>query len=204
MMNKNTSLTGIATLALVFGLTACGEEEDAGNGGNGGTNGTEEMEIITTVNIALTAMGASINGSWQDLDGDGANPPTITNPTPLTAGTTYTMAITILNETEMPPEDITEEIREEAEEHQFFFPTSGSLVTVTPTDLESTYTMNMVGADLPVGLTSQVSAPMAGSGDLRIVLKHLPPVSGQPQKTGTNTINDGESDFDITFAITVQ
>ena len=50
----------------------------------------------------------------------------------LTAGTTYDGTIELLNETETPAEDITEEVQEEADEHQFFY-TIGTGLDVTTT-----------------------------------------------------------------------
>ena len=181
-----------STLALVG---ACGDDDDPMTGEN-------EEELITTVNVTLTGGGETITASWSDPEGDGN--PVIMDPMALTFGTDYALTMEILNESESPAEDIGEEIQEEAEEHQFFYVTTGDILNVEINDVETDYAMNLVGDDLPVGLTATVTATAAGTGTLNIVLKHLPPVNGTPQKTGTNTINDGESDFDITFDVEVQ
>ena len=176
---------------------ACGDDDETSDPG-------EEGEVITTVNVTLTDGTETITAVWADPDGDGGNAPMITDPMPLTLGSTYTMSIEILNETESPADDITLEIQDEAEEHQFFFVTTGDIITVDITDTETDYATNDVGDDLPVGLESEVVATATGTGTLNIVLKHLPPLNGNIQKTGTNTINDGESDFDFNLNITVQ
>ena len=46
------------------------------------------------------------------VDGDGGDPPVITTE-PLQANTDYTAALRLLNETETPPEEITEEVEAE-------------------------------------------------------------------------------------------
>ena len=67
-----------------------------------------EEELITTVNYTLTPAdgSAAITLSFVDLDGDGGDAPTITGGT-LIANTTYTGTLELLNEAEMPVEDIT-------------------------------------------------------------------------------------------------
>ena len=50
---------------------------------------------------------------------------------PLAANTVYNGTMEILNELESPAEDVTEEIEEEADEHQFFFGVTNSIVTAT-------------------------------------------------------------------------
>ncbi len=163
-------------------------------------------EVITTISVVLTPVtgGPALKGSFVDIDGPGGADLVITNPGPLAIDTEYTMALEILNETESPAADITEEIREAAEEYQVFFVASGGVISVDYADVESDYTMNVEGADLPVGLVSSVTANMRGIGSLEIVLKHLPSINGVVQKDGSNTINDGETYFAVMFDITVQ
>lgn len=192
---KLTKLLFIGLTVSAFAV-ACGDDDEE--------TIVEPPEVITTVNLTFTDGSNTITAQWRDADGDGAGAPVVTDPSPLAANTTYSLSIELLNELESPPEDITEEIREEAEEHQFFFPTTGGILDVMIDDVESDYADNLEGDDLPVGLSSQVTTIMAGTGTLNVVLKHLPPLNDMPQKTGTNTILDGESDIDVTFDITVQ
>ena len=175
---------------------ACGGDDDPEVGEN-------EEEFITTVNLTLTGGGDTITGTWSDPEGDGNDMPFDLS-MPLSLGTEYALSMEILNEAESPAEDITEEVREEAEEHQVFYVVTGNILTVEINDTETDYAMNNVGDDLPVGLTATVTPTAMGTGTLNIVLKHLPPINGAPQKTGTNTIDVGESDFDIVANVTVQ
>ena len=81
-----------------------------------------DPEVITTLNYTLSPSsgGSDVSLSFSDLDGDGGNAPIITGGK-LEANTTYTGILELLNESVTPTEDITEEIAEEDEEHQFFF-----------------------------------------------------------------------------------
>ena len=75
-----------------------------------------EEEVITTMTVTLLPNGGGTPVTLQtrDLDGDGPNAPTVTVSGNLTAGATYNGSIVLLNETEDPAENITEEVQEEA------------------------------------------------------------------------------------------
>ena len=75
-----------------------------------------EEEVITTMTATLTPTGGgtAIVLKTQDLDGDGPNAPVITVSNSLAINTVYTGVMEVLNETETPAEDITEEVLEEA------------------------------------------------------------------------------------------
>jgi hypothetical protein len=126
------------------------------------------------------------------LDGDGPNEPVIEVSGNLIANTSYSGSIEVLNETETPAEDITEEIEEEDEEHQFFFSTSGAITGVDYEDLDSNGN--------PVGLNFTLNTGDAGSGTLQITLRH------EPKKPNDGTLADagGETDIAQTFPITVE
>ena len=156
-----------------------------------------EEEVITTLTYTLTPSegGSAVVLSYQDLDGDGANEPTITNGT-LSAETTYSGSLTLLNETESPAESITEEIEEEDADHQFFFVTtvSGQSVTYADTDDDGN----------PVGLASTLTTGSAGSGNLTVTLKHEPDKSASGVSDGVITNAGGETDISVTWTITVE
>ncbi len=180
------------SFALGLGISACGDE-GPGTGG--------EQEVITTLTINLTGP-SNVTATAKDEDGTG----TLDSIDDITLMPgTYTAEVIILNETVDPAEDVTEEIKEEAEEHLIFYSGSaiGSALTVTITDKETDYGMNAVGDDLAVGLRSTWTAT-AGMGMLTVQLQHLPPVNEMPQKTATTTMNDGDVDISAGFAVTVQ
>lgn len=120
----------------------------------------DEEEVITTMNVTLVGGGETITLQSRDLDGDGPNAPELSVSGSLAAGTTYAGSIELLNETESPVEDITEEIEEEDDEHQFFFTTSGAIASVDYADED--------GDGNPLGLSFSLQTGDAGSGSLLI------------------------------------
>lgn len=153
-----------------------------------------EEEVITTITITLTPNGGggAITLQSQDLDGDGPNPPVVTDLTTLAAGTTYNGTIVLLNETESPAENITEEVEELNLEHQFFYTVSGGLNATTA------YT-NLDDNGNPLGTEFTLTTSTASTGTVTFTLIH------EPTKPNTG-LNDagGEADITATFNVTVQ
>jgi hypothetical protein len=81
-----------------------------------------EEELITTLAYSLTPVsgGNTVILMFRDLDGDGGVSPVIQGGT-LEPNTTYKGSLELLDETESPIENISDEIKEEDEAHQFFF-----------------------------------------------------------------------------------
>ncbi|MAJ50275.1 MAG: type 1 periplasmic binding fold superfamily protein [Flammeovirgaceae bacterium] len=156
-----------------------------------------EEEVITTLTYTLTPSGggSAVVLQYQDLDGDGPNQPTITNGT-LSAETSYSGAMTLLNETESPAESVTEEIEEEDADHQFFFASTVTGLTVAYADTD--------GDGKPVGLASTLTTGAAGSGNLTVTLKHEPDKSASGVSEGDMTNAGGETDISVTWTITVE
>lgn len=197
------------------------EHDDHGHDDHGHDH--NESEIITTVTLTFTPDGGGepVVASFEDPDGDGGVSG-MSDSITLAADTTYTLAVSFSNDLEDPPEDITPEIEEEAEEHQIFVygsavqgPATGdaanAILTHTYADMESTYGANAVGDDLPVGLANQIVTGAAGTGDLQIMLRHLPDLDGEPVKvTGlaeelaAGEALPGDVDVDVQFSVTVQ
>jgi len=153
-----------------------------------------EEELVTTLVYTLTNNADSndvVTMTFQDLDGEGGNDGTISVSADLKANAIYSGVITLLNETESPAEDITEEVEHEGEEHEFFFTNSAGL-SITKDDTDT--------SGNPVGLETTVTVGNAGSGTLTIVLKH------EPTKPNNNTTQGagGATDIEVTFPITVQ
>tara|TARA_B110000977_G_C10872743_1_gene414286 strand:+ start:197 stop:760 length:564 start_codon:yes stop_codon:yes gene_type:complete len=156
-----------------------------------------EEEVITTLNYTLTPNtgGIPIVLSFQDLDGDGGNAPIITGGT-LESNKTYTGELVLLNEQESPSGDITAEIQEEDEDHQFFFQTNIAGLTVAYNDQDANGN--------PLGLQSTVTTSEVGNGTLTVILRHEPNKSGSDVTSGDITNAGGETDIEVTFNITVQ
>lgn len=178
---KSTLVAGI----MVSMLLSCSSDDD-------NPVAVDEEEVITTMNVTLTSTSGTVTLQSQDLDGDGPNAPVIDVSGNLTANTTYSGSIELLNETETPAEDITEEVAEEDEEHQFFFTTSGSLTSVAYDDVD--------GNGNPVGISFELTTGDAGSGTLQITLRH------EPKKPNDGSLADagGETDIAQNFTVTVE
>ncbi|MEE3999147.1 type 1 periplasmic binding fold superfamily protein [Tenacibaculum sp. FZY0031] len=157
-----------------------------------------EDEVITTMTIELTPNGGGDKVTLQskDADGDGPTAPVVTGGT-LAANTTYNAVITLLNELESPAEDITEEVAEEADEHQFFYSQTG---------LTSTFTY--AGANdsngNPVGIKFTIATGSAGTGTYIVTLRHEPNKGASGVKEGDITNAGGETDIQVSFPITVE
>ena len=154
-----------------------------------------EEEVITTMTAVLTPVGSgtAVTLQTRDLDGDGPNAPVVTVSGNLVAGTTYNGVMTLLNETEDPAENVTLEIQDEDEEHQFFFIAGGGLdVTTAYSDTDDNGN--------PVGLFFTVTANTPSSGTMTITLRHEP---AKPND-GTLAGAGGETDITASFNVTVQ
>ena len=168
-------------------FTACSDDDETPEEIN-------EEETITTMTVTLVpdGGGATIILQSQDLDGDGPNAPDVTVSGNLTSNTAYSGSVVLLNETETPAENITEEVEEESDEHQFFYVTTGSIASVTYDDTDADGN--------PVGLEFTLTTANAGSATMAVTLRH------QPKKPNDGTLADagGETDITQTFNLTVE
>ena len=127
---KNKYMKTIKNLALVLFVatlfTACSEDDP---------EVVNEEELITTLTATLRPSGGGTDIILKsvDLDGDGPDAPVTAN---LTVNTNYTGVLKVENETESPADDITIEVLEEDEEHQFFFTPTNNIATVSYNDMD--------------------------------------------------------------------
>lgn len=158
-----------------------------------------EEEVITTMTITLAPQGGGTQVTLQtrDLDGDGPNAPVVTVSGPLSSGQVYNGTIELLNETESPAENITEEVEGEGEEHQFFFVVGGSL------DLDTDYA-DQDGDGNPVGLAFTATAGAASTGTLTVVLRHDPDKDAAGVSDGDIANAGGETDISQDFPVEIQ
>ena len=174
----------LAVTGLFF--TACSDDDDTPDPVN-------EEEVITTMTITLDGGGTTITLRTRDLDGDGPDAPVVTVSGNLAASTTYEGSIEVLNETESPAEDITEEVEEEDDEHQFFYIVGGGLDATTEYG-------NFDGDGNPLGTEFTLTTGAASTGTLAITLRH------EPKKPNDGTLGDagGETDITETFNLTIE
>ncbi|ALI99082.1 hypothetical protein [Rufibacter tibetensis] len=171
--------------ASVFTATSCSNDDDP-------TPNNEE-ELITTLKLTMVPQGGGTNvtASYRDIDGAGGVAPVITGPT-LVPNKVYDVTVEILDESKNPVEDITAEVQEEGDEHQFFYVVSSGLnLAVAYNDMDAN--------NRPVGIKTRMTTTGASSGNLQVVLKHQPGT-----KSATSTINTGETDVEVLFPVTIR
>lgn len=185
MKNKNLMMVLLVGAALF--MNSCKKE----------TIDPNESELITTVRLKLTnTFSSSINPlvyEFKDLDGEGGAAPVKFDDIVLQKNIPYICEVTVLNESVSPADDITKEIKAEANDHQFYFvPSSSNLLTVSNYDTDA--------QGLPLGLSSfWVTGLNPGTGTLRLVLKHKPGT-----KAANDLINKGETDIELNFKLIIQ
>lgn len=184
MKNKTIKFFSLLAFAgLVFTMTGCDEEEvtepDVEN----------EEELITSVELTFTnaADANDVNTfKFADPDGEGGEAPTQFDTIFLSANTTYALAVKFLDESDANDvEDITEEVKEEDDEHLVCYSVHGG-TTVTITDQD--------GGGLDLGLMADIVTSDAGDGHLTVSLKHQPDV-----KDGSCDV--GETDVEVRFEL---
>lgn len=171
-----------------FSLTSCISDDDSL------PTIVNQEEVITTVSLTLTpeAGGSSLILRSFDSDGDGPNAPVVTVSGDLEADTIYLGTVLFLNETVSPIENITEEVQDEADEHQVLYTIGSSLsASITPTDFDSNSN--------PLGTSIRLSITSPSEGLLTITLRH------EPKKPNDGTLLDagGETDVQVSFPVVI-
>lgn len=196
---KNIKLLAVLFISSII-VTSCSDSDP---------EHIHDEEVITTMKVVLTPeTGDPVTLEWKNVEDheeegheegeheEEHGEPEITGGT-LMANTTYSAVITLLNENEDPADNITLEVIEEAEEHQFFYTASG---------IESTFMYNEDDIDTdgnPLGVKFTVKTGATGTGSYTIILKHEPIKNGDNVADGDMTNAGGETDIEATFPITV-
>ena len=166
-----------------------------------------DEEVITDVTLRFTELdnsGAAVGDPFEFLASDPqgielGNP--IIETVNLTKGKTYRLEIFLYNS--IADEDITEEVQEESDEHQFYF--LGSAFLGSPI---LTYTYNDLNGEA-LGLNGEVVVaenPGVNNANMRVVLRHDLD-KNFPGADNPNFQNfvaaGGETDLDITFPLVI-
>ena len=152
-----------------------------------------DEELITTVILTLTQeSGDQVVLTTVDLDGDGPDEPVTTVVGNFAENTQYQGAVRFLNETETPAEEITEEVLEEADEHQVFYTTTDGLNIETQYEDEDSQ-------GNPLGLQITLTTGAASQGSLTVTLRHEP----VKPNDGLDSAG-GETDITTSFDVTIE
>ena len=162
-----------------------------------------ENELITTLTLSYLKVeqdgepvaAEPVVFSWRDADGPGPGAPVVDDVI-LDANATYEMTITLLDESKTPAENISDEILQEDEEHQFFFSVSGIDAIVMYNDED--------GNAKPIGLQNTFQTGAAGTGTLGVILRHEPDKNGTGVESGNPANAGGETDLEVSFPATIQ
>ncbi|HRH69780.1 MAG TPA: type 1 periplasmic binding fold superfamily protein [Flavobacteriales bacterium] len=193
-MNHQLKVISLALLATAATITGCKKDEDDPVTPAPLPN---EEEVITTLRLTFTSSGGAETKvfNFVDADGDGGGAPVITTDE-LSNDSIYSVAIEVLNESETPAEDITTEIADEDEDHQFFFQVSGANATVVYTDADANGN--------PVGLASTWTIGAASNGTVVVTLRHEPNKSAAGVSSGDITNAGGDTDIEVTFPVVIE
>lgn len=155
-----------------------------------------EEEVITTLQLTFVPVGggAAVIYKYDDADGPGgANP--VKDEIVLQPNKSYNVAVQLLNKTENPAEDITEEVKAEADAHRFYYEPSGaSNITVSNLDND--------GNGVALGVNSTWTTGAAATGTIRVTLRHYP--GNPPNKAAGDAVNSGKSATDIEVDFTTR
>jgi len=180
MKNKFTLML-FASIALTNLFISCDKDEDP--------ELIEEQELITTVVLNITSDGAANQTVRWNMD---------TNQTPtisLQANQQYQVSVSFLDESDpADTEDITEEVKEEADEHQVFYEFSGVSISYTSGQGDVSDSANN-----PLYVNSIWTASSAGTGTARVYLIHEPTTKTSTSRGGFG----GETDVEVDFTVVV-
>ncbi|MBU3699702.1 MAG: type 1 periplasmic binding fold superfamily protein [Candidatus Kapabacteria bacterium] len=179
----------LIALSLTFVLTSCDHLDDP-------HDHDHDHEAVTTVTLELIEQGTTdtTRVTWEDLDGIGGNNPNRIDTLALKSGKTYLGTVRFENRAKSPAENITEEVLEDANEHQVFFAVTNQLGVVTVLDKD--------GRGLPLGLVYSIATTdtqAAEPGTLTLSLYHY---ESESSKNGTDPAD--ETDVEVTFPLIVR
>lgn len=195
-MIRSNKLSAFVILTLSGTLFSCGDDDAP----------TVENELINqvTLTFAPTSGGIPLEFVFNDPDGEGVEVAT-QDDIRLKSGSSYTLAISFENTLE--GEDITEEIREEDEEHMIFFGWTQGLFSVPGGNGnigEGNRSDPIVYADFdenlnPLGVLTTWVAGDAGTGTFTVLLKHQPDL-----KSAESDSTDGTTDAEVVWNIEIE
>ncbi len=183
-------------LCIISVLHACQTNDPA-------PENAEEIITIVTLNFDDLSGSNPLKFEAVDPDGDGPQNLEILDTIKFIRDTEYTLTIDLQNS--LNGESISEEVREESDEHMIFFGWTDGLFTIPNgggniDSRDSDVQYNDRDANgLPLGLNTSWLTGSPASGTYRIVLKHQP-----GSKSATSTATTGETDLDITWNLSIE
>ncbi len=186
-------------LLLIAGLifTGCKKDEDPPATPAPPVN---EEEVFTTVILTFTdtepvgGIYETFYMEWRDIDGPGGQEPVVSAEA-IPAGRYFGVSVTLRNESVTPPVNLTPQIQNEAEEHQFFFDHPGLNIILSNFDLDAN--------GQPLGSTFNAQTVGVSEGTLRVALRHEPDKDAPGVAQGDITNAGGETDIEVDFPVVI-
>jgi hypothetical protein len=179
---KNISFYALLSIAMI----GCSDDDSAPEVIN-------DEELITTVILTLTPdSGDQVVLTTVDLDGDGPDEPVTTVVGNFSENTIYDGTVAFLDESGEEVEDITQEVIEEADEHQVFYTISEGL------NIQTNYE-DQDSQGNPLGVQITLSTGAASEGSLTVTLRHEPVKPNDGLESA-----GGETDISTSFDVSIQ
>ncbi|MFM8912056.1 MAG: hypothetical protein ACKOE6_03915 [Flammeovirgaceae bacterium] len=204
------SLASVTVMSGMLFLASCSKDEPKKE---------DTPELITKATLVFTPSdgSAAVTVTATDPDNQGARPIAIDGPISLAKNKTYVLTIALINGLAKPTEpayDVSEEVREEGIEHQFFFAwtkdvfsnPSGNGNVDNRTDPvlyeggQNNTSKDVNGRNLGLVTTWTTVNSSVSGGTFTVRLKHQP----DGLKSDTSDSATGETDLDLTFVLNVQ
>lgn len=186
-MKNSKKLLAVALIS-VFTFSSCNNDDPIA---------VNEEEVITTVTTTLIAGSQTVTMTSRDLDGDGPNAPVVTVSGDLLVNTSYTGAVSFLNESVTPAVNLTMEIKAEGDQHQLFFQAPAAIGSFAYTDADVN--------GKPIGLAFTLrTGTAAATGNIVVVLRHEPLKSAAGVAAGSIANAGGATDAQITYPVKVK
>jgi len=174
-----------------------------------------EEEVITDLKLIFTnALDNSdtVTARAKDPDGEGTRSLMVIDSIQLEINKSYLMELQIMNNLKTPSTNIAKEIKEEDDEHQFFFGFSNNAFmspagdgnidnSADPLNYDDEDSESQDGSGNPVGLMTSwtTSSNTLSNGSFNVRLQHQP----DGIKTATSGATDGDTDINITFVLNI-
>ncbi len=154
---------------------------------------TNDSELITTIKLEFKDSSSGNifkTVTFKDIDGEGGNAPTVMDSIVLNANTVYLCQVTLLDESKTPAENITDEIKNDADEHLFVYELTNSALQIQITDKDKN--------NLNLGIESVWRTKNTENSSLKLTLKH------QPDGLKDGSASKGETDVEVSFPVKIK
>ncbi|ATL45964.1 hypothetical protein COR50_01625 [Chitinophaga caeni] len=190
MLKKYSTLALFAALMLAF--ASCKKESND----KPTENENEEISTVKLTFVNDADANDKVIATWRSIDGN-----VTIDSVKLKLNTTYTVNTDFIDENASPADTITNEIREESDEHHVFhliFTQADASIADALTTVATITPLDKDENNLPVGLEYSVSTKEAFTGFYRVIVRH------QPDGAKDGTFAPGSTDVDTEFPLVIK